>query len=259
MDPRRGAVVRAIERAPAVLMPVKDVYAPMARHRYRVTQRLPWINGGRPGPNFSWVGGTAVVYEPGDVIVVDDRELPSIAHCLEATDDGGRAVLESVKAEMRAPAKITMVANLHPKDRDWLIRATDENLRRQGRIRDLVVRMLTRGKEPTLDDLASAIQEAPDAPIPMVLVDCVARVLRGLPRRPGPKKPKRTTSADLAICAYYHYELERAQQAHEADSPYARAVADAAKKATATAFGISKRTIERVLALRPSSRKRGPE
>ena len=231
----------------------------MARHRYRVTQRLPWISGGRPGPDLSWVGGSPVVYEPGSLIVLADRELPSIDHCLESTDDVGRAALERVRAAMTAPAEVTMFADLDSKDQQWLIRATDENLRRQGRIRDLVVRMLTRGTEPTLDDLASAIQEAPDAPIPKVLVDCVARVLRGLPRRPGPKKPKRTTSADLAICAYYHYELERAQQAHEADSPYARAVADAAKKATATAFGISKRTIERVLALRPSSRKRRPE
>lgn len=230
----------------------------MARHRYRVTQRLSWITGGRLAPNLSWVGGTDVTYEPGTTIVLDDRAVCSIVHHLEATDDEGRAVLDRVRAAIMAPAEVTMVTDLHPKDRAWLIRAAAERLRRQGRIRDLVVGMLTRGEEPTLDDLASAIQEIPDAPIPRVLVDYVAKVLRGQPRRPGPKKPKRTTSGDLAIRAYYQSELERAQCAREVEDRHARGAANVAKRATATAFGISKRTVERVLALRPSSSRKRP-
>lgn len=59
----------------------------MGRHRSRVTQRLPWI------------GGTPVVYTTGTTIVLDDREVPAIVHCLEATDDHGRAVLDRVRGD----------------------------------------------------------------------------------------------------------------------------------------------------------------
>jgi hypothetical protein len=226
----------------------------MPRHRYRVSQRLPWIEGGRPGPHFTWIGGKPVVYEPGAVIAVDDREVPPYVHYLEAIDDAGRTVLEGVRAAMQAPAKRTLLTGLHPKDRAWLIRATAETLRRQGRIQALVVRMLERHEEPTLDDLAAAIQETPDAPIPRMLVDCVAKVLRGQPRRPGPKDPKRTTWADLAIRAYYQYEMEQARHAHDVDNRKSRAFAEVAKRATAKAFGIGERTVERVVALRLSHR-----
>ena len=104
-----------------------------------------------------------------------------------------------------------MLNDFHPKDRAWLTRATDEKLRQQGRIQDLVVGMLKRGEEPTLDDLAAAIQKTADASVPMVLADCVAKALRGQPRRPGPKEPKRTTWGDLAIRTYYQYEPEQAR------------------------------------------------
>src|SRR5258706_10691292 len=114
---------------------------------------------------------------------------------------------------MGKPAKRTMLADFHPKDQAWLIRATDENLRQRGHIQELVVRMLARREEPTPDELAAAIQETPDAPIPRMLADRVAKVLRGQPRRPGPKQPKRSTGADLAIRAYYLYEVESARHA----------------------------------------------
>ena len=63
------------------------------------------------------------------MINVDDREAPSIVHYLEATDEAGRAVLERARAAMGAPVRRTMLTDLHPKDRAWLIRATDEQLR----------------------------------------------------------------------------------------------------------------------------------
>ena len=230
----------------------------MPHHSYRVTRQLPWMDGGRPGPNSTWIGGTAVVYEPGTTLVVDDREVAAVFQCLEATDDDGRAVLERAREALEAPAEMRMLTDFHPKDRAWLMRVTDEKLRQHGHIQDLVVRMLERREEPTLDDLAAAIQETPDAPIPKVLLDCVARVLRGQPRRPGPKEPKRTTRADLAIRAFYQYELEQARHAHEVDNRRSGAVADVAKRATAKAFGIGQRTVERVVALRLSPRKRPP-
>ena len=171
----------------------------MPRHRYRVTQPLQWMRGGHPGPDLTWIGGVAIVHQPGDLIAVDDREVPAVAHCLEAIDDAGRAVLDRAGAAAAAPATRKMFADFHPKDRAWLIRARDEKLRQQGRIQDLVVGMLGRGEEPTFDDLAAAVGETPDAPIPRVLVDYVAKVLRGeRRRRPGPKKPTRTTWSDLA-------------------------------------------------------------
>jgi hypothetical protein len=60
---------------------------------------------------------------------VDDREVTAVLHCLEATDDDGRAVLESARAAIEAPAKTTRLTDFHPQDRAWLIRATDEKLR----------------------------------------------------------------------------------------------------------------------------------
>jgi hypothetical protein len=149
-----------------------------------------------------------------------------------------------------------MLLDVPATDRAWMIRVTDEQLRRQGQIQELAVRTLARDKELSLSDLATAIQETPDAPIPFVLVAYVAKVLRSQPRRPGPKERTRTTWEDLAIQAYDQYELNRARQAYEANSRRPRALADVAKRTTAAAFGISKRTVERVLALRPKASSR---
>jgi hypothetical protein len=109
------------------------------------------------------------------MIVVDDREVPAIFHKREPTDDNG-VVLERARAVAAAPATRTMLHDLHPKDRAWLIRATDEQLRRQGQIQKLAVRRLERGEEPTLEDVATAIQEIPDAPIPKALLDYASRI-----------------------------------------------------------------------------------
>jgi len=228
----------------------------MAHHRYRVTKRLPWIRGGRLGPHLDWIGGREVVYEPGETIVLEDREVTAIFHYLEPTSDPSRVVLEGARTRTAAPAKRTMLVDIPTEDLSWMIRGTDEQLRRQGQIQTLVVRTLTRGKEVSLSDLAAAIQETPGAPVPSVLLDYVAKVLRSQPRRPGPKERTRTTWEDLAIQAYYQYELGRARQAYEANSRRPRALADVAKRKTAAAFGISKRTVERVLALGPKASSR---
>ena len=85
----------------------------MSRHRYSVTQRLPWIKGGRLGPHFTWIGGEPILYEPGMTMVVDDRDV-AIHHCLTPTDDAGDAVLERARAELSAPATVTWTGDLDP-------------------------------------------------------------------------------------------------------------------------------------------------
>jgi hypothetical protein len=219
----------------------------MARHCYRLTRRLPWITGGRPGPNLTWIGGTPIVYEPGMTMVVDDRELAdNVVRCLEATDDAGRALLAHARAAIEAPATRTLVADLHPNARAWLIRATDERLRHEGRILELVLRMLERGKNPTHADFHAATLQAGES-VPTALKDHALKVFRQR-QRPGPKHPRRTTWQNVGIQAYYQYALNRARLAYEANSRRPRHVKDVAARATARAFTISKRTVERVMA-----------
>ncbi|HXI16826.1 MAG TPA: hypothetical protein VNM48_10660, partial [Chloroflexota bacterium] len=88
----------------------------MGRNHYRVTKQLPWIEGGELAPNFEWVGGEPIVYRPGDTIELDDLEVPSIFHCLEATNAAGQAVLDVARARMEEPAKVSMLTDFDPKD-----------------------------------------------------------------------------------------------------------------------------------------------
>jgi hypothetical protein len=219
----------------------------MARHRYRITQPLPWIKGGRPGAHFTWIGGTPIVAQPGMTMFVDDRELAdNVVPCLEATDAAGRALLARARAAREAPVTRTAVADLHPNAKAWLTRATDEKLREQGRILELVLRMLERGQPPTRADFHAATVQAGDA-IPAALKDHALKVFRQR-QRPGPKQPRRTTWQDLEIQAHFQYELHYARQLHDANSRQPRSVKDVAARATARAFTLSKRTVERILA-----------
>jgi hypothetical protein len=197
-----------------------------------------------------WIGGEPIVYEPGSTITVEDSEVRAICHCLEGTDAEGRSVLERARAAVNAPARRTLMTDVPQKDMAWLIRATDESLRRQGQVRELVIRMLERGDQPSVSDLVSALKHK--EPPTREIIDYVVQVLTQ-PQRPGPKGPSRTTWQDLAIQAFYDYELDQARRAHEANSRKPRAVANVAKLATAKAFNISKRTVERALSVRTSA------
>jgi len=173
----------------------------------------------------------------------------------------------------------TATSDLDPKAVAWMQRATDEDLRHRGRFRDLVLRMLardeeaqpeangvwqtrvicrspsTRPPEPTLDELAAAMCEPPGAPFPPVLVDYVARVLRGRPRKTGPHTPRRSTWDDLEIIIHYQQELRMAQAEHKADdSPATRKVKTHATARTAKKYHLSPATIGRILAPRPLPR-----
>jgi len=222
----------------------------MAQRRYRVIKRLPWIDGGRLAPGFNWEGGRYVVYEPGDTIEIDDREVASIYHKLEALDNAGSALLEAVRAKAEAPAQITFVADLHPRAVEWLTRALDEKQRKSGNMRKLVLGILARGEDPTDEDLAAALEEAPHEPLPQELSGYLAGVLRHrVWRKSGRKAPPRTTAEDLFIQSYYHLAVEELQErfAHQKRA----AIRRMAKEKTADSLGLSVRTVERVVRPRP--------
>ncbi len=105
----------------------------MSVRRYRVIKSFPWIEGGRPVPGeFKWEGGKDVVYQPGDIIDVDDRDLASLYRELEGLDDAGRAALEEIRAEAEGPAKRILTADIPLDVVEWLTRALDEKRRIYG-------------------------------------------------------------------------------------------------------------------------------
>src|ERR1700688_4543587 len=104
----------------------------MAGRRYRVLKRLPWIEGGKPGPGFQWEGGESLIYEPGETIYLDDSELAGIYHYLEALDDDGRVALDEVRAEDEAPAQFIATADLDPATVALLTHLLDEKRRAYG-------------------------------------------------------------------------------------------------------------------------------
>jgi hypothetical protein len=149
-------------------------------------------------------------------------------------------------------ASVDWIGDLDPKAVSRLQQGADEALRRDGRLRELVLRMLARGDEPARDDLAAAVEEAPGAPVPKEVAAYAARVIRArLPLKPGRKAPPRATWEEIVIKAHFQRALQQATKAHEEDdSPRTGAVKARALKATATAFKISTRTIERIIAPR---------
>jgi hypothetical protein len=157
----------------------------------------------------------------------------------------------------------TPITNFDPKTTAWTQRASDEYLRRHGRIRDLVLRMLatteettdegngwttrvtrTRSRdEPSREDVAAALGER----IPCVLLDYVRRafVLETRPRKTGRKTHTRSTWDDVMIIAFYEHQLQKAnarQRSGLTASPATRAA-----QRTASKFGISKSTVEHLL------------
>lgn len=221
------------------------------RRRYRVVKELPWIEGGRPAPGFQWEGGRAVIYKPGDTVVVEDREVicGSLYRKLEALDEVGCSLLEAARAKADAPARITAVADLHPRAVEWLTRALDEKSRAAGRMRELCSRMIARGDDPTDDDLEVAVEESPEPP-PRELQEYLVNLRHGrIRRKPGPKASPRTTSEDLFIQSAYLVAVEDIQErfAHEKRP----AIRRMAKEAVADSLGLSVRTVERIIQLRP--------
>lgn len=223
----------------------------MARRRYRVVKSFPWMEGGSPLPGLRWEGGQAVVYEPGAIFEVDDEELPTVYHRLEGIDDAGRGAIAAVRAEAEAPARITPVADLHPRAIEWLGRALDEKLRLAGGMRELCIRMIARGDHPTDDDLAAAFGESPGEPVPRELQDYCQALQAGEVRRKTGPKAARTTAADLLIKSTYLIALKvlraRFARNRQKQAPVKRRAAEEVGER----FGISVRTVQRIVAPRP--------
>lgn len=220
----------------------------MAKNRYRVVKQLPWIEGGRPAPGWQWEGGRSVVYEPGQSVELEDRDLGSIYHHLEPINDAGRDSLEASRAEREKPARRIAVADLHPRAIEWLTRALEERLRRQGKFRELCLRMVARGDDPADEDLAAALEDP--QPPPRELLDYVASLLRGQWRKPG-RKPPRTTAEDLYIQSYYHLKVEELRAHFERQRQKRAPIKRRAAAETAAHFGISPRTVERIVSPLP--------
>lgn len=170
----------------------------------------------------------------------------------------------------------TAIGDLNPKAKDWMRRAIDEHARRNGRIRELVLRMLAtrtpeawtpenngvwqsrairampaRWTEPTREDLAAALLEAPGEPIPPALLDYVIKsyILETKPLKTGRKTPPRSTEQDVEIIAFYQrqqHKADRRKKAGVTSKPATRAKARTAKK-----FGISIRTLESIVSPLP--------
>jgi hypothetical protein len=227
----------------------------MATRSYRVVERFPWIEGGRPAPGFGWEGGRDVVYEPGSTIHVDDEDLASIYRHLEATDDAGSAALEKLRAKAEAPARRTAVADLDPRAVEWIDRALDEKLRAQGRMSELCMRIIARKGDPAHEDLAAAL-ESSEAPPPELLLQYVAKILRGEWRKPGRKAPPRTTDEDLFVQSLYWLKVEELQARFERKRQKRAPVKRRAAEEVAAELGLSVRTVERIVAPRPWTKTR---
>lgn len=105
----------------------------MSGRLYRVVERFPWIEGGRPAPEPQWwEGGKDVIYEPGGIVYIDDQDVADIYHKLEAIDEAGRLALEEIRAKAEGPAEITPVADFTPGDVEFLTRALEEKRRAYG-------------------------------------------------------------------------------------------------------------------------------
>jgi hypothetical protein len=106
--------------------------------------------------------------------------------------------------------------------------------------------MLQCGEHPEVEDLEAAIAES--LVIPRDLADYCALTYGGARgRKTGRKTPARTARQDLAIVAFYFDRLDEARAALQSDSNRPRDVKTIAKLATAQRFGISKRTLEKIL------------
>jgi hypothetical protein len=165
--------------------------------------------------------------------------------------------------------KRTPTADLDPRASEWIQRASDEALRRQGRYRALVLHQLAPAEEttdegngwqtrvvrtreriePSREDLIAAYDESLE-PLPSPIVDHVfTHYVKGLPRKRGPNAPRAYSTWDeVLIVAYYQHQLTKAKL--RAAAGLTSAPADRAKKRTARHFGISVSTLEKMLTTR---------
>jgi hypothetical protein len=158
------------------------------------------------------------------------------------------------------------VGDFHPATNDWMERASEEYLRRHGRFRELILRMLApaeetteangvitrvvrhrRRVEPSREDLIAAYHESPD-PLPTPILDYVMAHYvspQALPLKTGRKTKTRSTWDTIMIIAFYRHQLQKARRRKQAGvtaNPATRA-----KERTAKKFNISLSTLEHLL------------
>jgi hypothetical protein len=204
--------------------------------------------------------GLRVEYYPGEEHVFDDAGVRGNLYAVEALhgDDEGAAILARLRAEFEAPAT---VAGFNPNASAIIDRAFEEDLRRRGRFRALVLRQVAGGVDPTKADLDAALFEASGDPLPRALVEYATKVTS---RKRGPK-PSRTTSDDMDVRARYAHELRKARAEDTAERsgacradgrddehPPSRAVKTRALERTARALRRGMSTVQRILRSAPS-------
>lgn len=220
----------------------------MATNRYLVVKQFPWIEGGRLTPEWQWEGRRNVVYKPGQIVQMEERDLGSIYHCLEPINDAGRESLEAIRAEREKPARSIPVADLHPRASERLTRALEEKLRAKGQFRELCLQVIARGEDPTDEELAAALEDP--QPPPRELLAYVATLLRGRWRKPG-RKPPRTIAEDLYIQFYYRVKVEELTAHFKRNRQKRAPIKRRAAEETAAHFGLGVRTVERIVAPLP--------
>jgi hypothetical protein len=179
---------------------------------------------------------------------------------------------EEARRRAGVSGKLTMATRTRIDDlaleaKDWIERAADEHLRRHGRFRDLVLRMLApddevqpevngvwetrvirtkrRVTEPSCEDIIAAYEESSD-PLPAPIVAYIVKhFVKGLPRKTGPKLRVRSTWDDVMIIAFYQHQLHKAKL-RVIEKPATRA-----KERTAKKFHLSVRALETLIAERP--------
>jgi hypothetical protein len=124
-------------------------------------------------------------------------------------------------------------------------------------MRELVLRMLARGEGPTEEDLAAALEESPDEPLPPELhAYLVEKLRRRVQRKPGRKAPPRTTEDDLFIQSLYQLAVEEFQARFARQRQKRAPVKRRAAEQVAAELGLSVRTVERIVAPRPWTKTR---
>ena len=164
-------------------------------------------------------------------------------------------------------AKRTPLSDLGPA-KDWIERASYEDLRRRGCFRELILRLLAPAEEttieasgvwetrvvrtrkriePTREDIMAAFHESPD-PLPTPILDYVMTHYvspQALPLKTGRKTPTRSTWDTVLIIAFYQHQLQKARRRKQAGvtaDPGTRA-----KERTAKKFHVSLSTLEHLL------------
>lgn len=139
-----------------------------------------------------------------------------------------------------------------PLSRRTIEQVSEHLNRRAGNYLALVVQQIGRGEEPSREDIARALrQRPPKHEAEAALVDYVISryVLMTTPLKAGRKASQRRSLRDEGkIIVYYLTRLELARGTRESNSRAPRNITTIALRETAQAFGVSTKTVRRIVA-----------